>query len=36
MYELVGELGLSTFRTWNDQGQLLLELQGKRSTVKPR
>ena len=36
MYELVGELGLSTFRTWNDEGQLLLELQGKRSTMKPR
>ena len=36
MYELVGELGLSTFRTWNDAGQLLLELQGKRSTMKPR
>ena len=36
MYELVGELGLSTFRTWNDEGQLLIELQGKRSTMKPR
>src|SRR5215475_2605374 len=35
MHQLVGELGLSTFRTWNDEGQLLLELQGKRSTVKP-
>jgi len=35
MYELVGELGLSTFRTWNDEGQLLLELQGKRSMMKP-
>jgi monoamine oxidase len=23
MYELVAELGLSTFRTWNDDGQLL-------------
>jgi monoamine oxidase len=35
MHELVGELGLSTFRTWNDEGRLLLELQGKRSTMKP-
>jgi monoamine oxidase len=35
MYELVGELGLSTFRTWNDEGQLLLELQGRRSRMKP-
>src|SRR5580658_6972555 len=35
MYELAGELGLSTFRTWNDEGQLLLELQGRRSTMKP-
>lgn len=35
MNELIGELGLSTFRTWNDEGQLLLDLQGKRSTMKP-
>jgi monoamine oxidase len=35
MTGLIGELGLSTFRTWNDQGQLLLDLLGKRSTVKP-
>jgi monoamine oxidase len=35
MRDLVGELGLSSFRTWNDEGQLLLDLQGKRSTVKP-
>jgi monoamine oxidase len=34
MYELVGELGLSTFRTWNE-GKLLLDLQGKRSTITP-
>jgi len=34
MNELVGELGLSTFRTWNDEGRLLLDLQGKRSTMK--
>jgi monoamine oxidase len=35
MYELVGELGLATFRTWNDEGQLLLDLLGKRSMMKP-
>src|ERR1700722_17869996 len=35
MYELAAELGLSTFRTWNDEGQLLLDLRGKRSTMKP-
>ena len=35
MRELAGELGLSTFRTWNDEGQLLVDLQGKRSTAKP-
>jgi monoamine oxidase len=35
MTELIGELGLSTFRTWNDEGQLLLDLLGKRSMVKP-
>src|SRR5580692_2423251 len=35
MYELVEELGLSTFRTWNDEGRLLLDLLGKRSEMKP-
>jgi monoamine oxidase len=35
MYELAGELGLSTFRTWNDEGRLLVDLHGKRSTMKP-
>jgi monoamine oxidase len=34
MYELVGELGLSTFRTWNDEGSLLLDLRGKRSMMR--
>src|SRR5579864_3650149 len=34
MRELAGELGLSTFRTWNDEGRLLLELQGRRSMMK--
>jgi monoamine oxidase len=35
MYRLVEELGLSTFRTWNDEGRSLLDLRGKRSTMKP-
>jgi monoamine oxidase len=35
MYELVEELGLSTFRTWNDEGSLLLHLLGKRTMMKP-
>jgi monoamine oxidase len=35
MYELVEELGLSTFRTWNDEGSLFLDLLGKRSEMKP-
>jgi monoamine oxidase len=36
MHELAGELGLSTFRTWNDEGRLLLDLRGKRSTMGAR
>jgi monoamine oxidase len=36
MHELVGELGLATFRTWNDEGSLLLVLLGRRSRVPPR
>jgi len=35
MTELTGELGLSTFRTWNDEGQLLADLHGRQSRVKP-
>lgn len=35
MYALVEELGLETFRTWNDDGELLIELGGKRARVKP-
>lgn len=35
MHELVADLGLRTFRTHNDDGQLLVELDGKRSTVQP-
>jgi monoamine oxidase len=35
IYELVDELGLSTFRTWNDEGRLVVDLLGKRSTMKP-
>lgn len=34
MYELVDQLGLSTFRTWNDEGKILIQLQGKQSLVK--
>ena len=35
MRELTAELGLTTFRTWNDEGQLLVHLGGKRTTVAP-
>lgn len=33
MYELVTELGLETFRTHNDHGQILLDLGGKQSRM---
>ena len=33
MYELVEELGLETFRTWNDEGKLLIQLGSKRALV---
>ena len=33
MYELVDELGLETFRTYNDDGQLLLQLGGRTKRV---
>jgi monoamine oxidase len=36
MYDLVEELGLEHFRTHNDEGELLLDLGGKRSRVSPR
>jgi monoamine oxidase len=36
MYSLCEELGLETFRTWNDDGVVLLELRGKRSRLQPR
>lgn len=35
MYRLVDELGLETFPTWNDAGELVLELAGKRSLLPP-
>ncbi len=35
MAELVAELGLSTFRTWNDEGSILIDLGGKQSRMKP-
>src|SRR3712207_6794874 len=36
MYSLVEELGLSTHRTWNDEGRVLVELAGKRSLLAGR
>ena len=36
MYDLVRELGLSTFPTWNDAGKLLLDLGGKQSRMSPK
>lgn len=33
MYALVEELGLRTFRTWNDEGKLLVQLGKKRALV---
>ena len=33
MYDLVAELGLETFRTYNDEGELLLHLAGKPSRM---
>ncbi|MFD5249965.1 flavin monoamine oxidase family protein [Amycolatopsis sp. NPDC058340] len=33
MYELIDELGLETFRTWNDEGKVLIRLGGKRALV---
>ncbi len=36
MYGLVERLGLATFRTYNDEGRLLLELGGRRSLVAGR
>ncbi len=35
MYELVTELGLERFPTYNDDGSLLLELRGKQSRLAP-
>ena len=33
MYSLVDRLGLGTFRTWNDEGRVLIELSGKRALM---
>lgn len=33
MYALVEELGLQTFRTWNDEGKVLIQLGKKRALV---
>ncbi len=35
MYALVEELGLETFRTWNDEGELLLSLGGRQTRMAP-
>ena len=35
MYALVEELGLATFRTWNDSGSVLVELGGRQSRLGP-
>lgn len=35
MYDLVAELGLTTFPTWNDAGSLVLELGGRQSRLAP-
>src|SRR5215467_518807 len=36
MYELVGELGLSTVRAGDGGGTLLLQRQGQRPTMRPQ
>lgn len=36
MYALVEELGLATFRTWNDEGEVLVELGGRRALMAGR
>ncbi|MDI2032462.1 flavin monoamine oxidase family protein [Saccharopolyspora sp. TS4A08] len=33
MYGLVNEFGLETFRTWNDEGKMLIQLGGRRALV---
>jgi monoamine oxidase len=33
MYALVEELGLATFRTWNDEGKVLIQLGNRRALV---
>lgn len=34
MYELIAELGLSTFRTWNDDGDILVDLGGRQTRMR--
>ena len=36
MYALVEELGLSTFRTWNDEGQVVVQLGSRRALMSGR
>ncbi len=35
MHALVAELGLETFRTYNDEGRMVVDLGGRRSTMAP-
>lgn len=35
MHTLIGELGLATFRTWNDAGKVLVQLGRKRTLLAP-
>jgi monoamine oxidase len=35
MYELVAELGLETFRTYNDEGSMLVDVAGRRTRLSP-
>jgi monoamine oxidase len=36
MYALVDELGLATFRTWNDEGKVLVQLGSRRALMSGR
>lgn len=36
MYELVSELGLETFRTWNEAGQMLIQLGRRQSRMSSK
>ena len=36
MYDLVADLGLETFRTYNDEGEILVDLGGRQSRMRAR